>query len=577
MKRIVSIAIGVALTFTAIAQTPPGFTAVNQNYDWLGGRFRNTFGITPKDTLTAPLFIGELRLRTTGGDSTLYAGLSLTGKKWFRQGGGSSQSATEFGLISGGVVTHASGLTFDVTAATYYINGILYTSPSSQITLDPADPSNPRADVIAVDNTGTVVKLTGDAASTPVEPQVDPSTQIFLTRVDLGAGATTPTGVSSVTIYDENTEWTIEPQGVTANGANTTNVYQGTKSVNVSGWVHFNQIAFINGSVLNSTDYETLKLFVKLKSVLNSSANITATFYNGGTAASNELYLTGYGLSKTNTSTYQNVSIPFSAFTFSGAFDRLRIRFIGSNSSGVYLDAIALKAGIVTQPTVQGLQNAYTSVTDGTTSAIASGGDRLKFRSSDGSISVTVGNNHATHGDNVDLKVPGLAAAYSTITPFPDSTGLTLNRPDGTRDTIVGEAFMLTTTDIPEGTNLYYTDARVKAAFKQTKAWTLTNPIASENIALFYTDVAITVTKLAEALKGTTPSVTYQINHSTDRSSGSPNTLFSSGRTATSTSGTTTTTFNDATIPAGSWIWITTSAVSGTVDGINITLIYSID
>jgi hypothetical protein len=110
-----------------------------------------------------------------------------------------------------------------------------------------------------------------------------------------------------------------------------------------------------------------------------------------------------------------------------------------------------------------------------------------------------------------------------------------------------------------------------------TKAVTIESPTTSENIGLFYTDVAITITKLADVLRGTSPSVTYQINHATDRSSGSPNTLFSSSRVSTSTTGATTTSFNDATIPAGSWVWLTTSANSGTVAEINITLTYTID
>jgi hypothetical protein len=109
------------------------------------------------------------------------------------------------------------------------------------------------------------------------------------------------------------------------------------------------------------------------------------------------------------------------------------------------------------------------------------------------------------------------------------------------------------------------------------KSFTIESPTSSENIPLFYTNVAITITKVAEAIRGTSPSVTYQINHSTTDNSGSPNTLYSSGRTSSTTGGTTTTTFNDATIPAGSWVWITTSATSGTISAISITLIYKND
>ncbi len=111
----------------------------------------------------------------------------------------------------------------------------------------------------------------------------------------------------------------------------------------------------------------------------------------------------------------------------------------------------------------------------------------------------------------------------------------------------------------------------------QTKTMVIENPSTSENKRIMYTDVAITITKVADAVLGTSPSVTYQINFASTRDSGSPTALFSSDRTVTSTSGTTTTTFNDATIPAGSYIWVTTSANGGTVTDFETTIIYTQD
>ena len=55
-----------------------------------------------------------------------------------------------------------------------------------------------------------------------------------------------------------------------------------------------------------------------------------------------------------------------------------------------------------------GLSNAYSSMTDGTTTANASGGDTFKFRSASDDLTVAVGSNDGTHGDNVLLTVnPG--------------------------------------------------------------------------------------------------------------------------------------------------------------------------
>jgi hypothetical protein len=115
------------------------------------------------------------------------------------------------------------------------------------------------------------------------------------------------------------------------------------------------------------------------------------------------------------------------------------------------------------------------------------------------------------------------------------------------------------------------------AKVKQIKGATIESPGSSENISLFYTDHAITITRVSDVVRGTTPSVTYNIRHATTRDSGSPNDVFGSNRTVTSTSGATTTTFSDATIPANSWVWLITSATSGTITDINITLQYEAD
>lgn len=111
----------------------------------------------------------------------------------------------------------------------------------------------------------------------------------------------------------------------------------------------------------------------------------------------------------------------------------------------------------------------------------------------------------------------------------------------------------------------------------QTKAVSVEDPTNAENITMFFTDVAITITQVNDVVQGTTPSLTWNIEHATTRNSVSPNTLFGTDRATTSESGAETTTFSDATIPAGSWIWLTTSAQSGTTDEFNVTIMYTYD
>jgi hypothetical protein len=107
-----------------------------------------------------------------------------------------------------------------------------------------------------------------------------------------------------------------------------------------------------------------------------------------------------------------------------------------------------------------------------------------------------------------------------------------------------------------------------------TKSVTVESPTDSEDITLFYTDVAITITQITSVVKGATPSVTVQIKHDTDRSSAG--TQINSA-TITSQSGTEDTSFDDATVPANSWVWLETSAKSGTVTFLHVSIEYSED
>jgi hypothetical protein len=113
-----------------------------------------------------------------------------------------------------------------------------------------------------------------------------------------------------------------------------------------------------------------------------------------------------------------------------------------------------------------------------------------------------------------------------------------------------------------------------KVSTRNSKSITVQSPTASEDIGLFFTEVAITVEKMAAVCQGTSPSVTWTIRHSTDRSA-TGNEVVTSGTTTTSTTtGSIVTSFNDATIPADSFVWFETTATSGTVDDFNVTIIY---
>ena len=111
-----------------------------------------------------------------------------------------------------------------------------------------------------------------------------------------------------------------------------------------------------------------------------------------------------------------------------------------------------------------------------------------------------------------------------------------------------------------------------------TKSLTLAEPTSAEDATVFLTPLAITITKVYGVLRGSgSPSVTFNVYHNTSRSAAG-NTVFSAGQTLNNTTTADEFTPNDDdTVPADSFIWIETSALSGTVQEAHWTIEYTED
>jgi hypothetical protein len=94
------------------------------------------------------------------------------------------------------------------------------------------------------------------------------------------------------------------------------------------------------------------------------------------------------------------------------------------------------------------------------------------------------------------------------------------------------------------------------------KTFTIRTPTASEDFTLFRTDIPITVIEVIAVSTGTSPNTTYQLKHHTDRSNAG-NALTTSAATTSITTGDTAT-LSVVAIPANSWIWLETTAATGT-------------
>jgi hypothetical protein len=103
------------------------------------------------------------------------------------------------------------------------------------------------------------------------------------------------------------------------------------------------------------------------------------------------------------------------------------------------------------------------------------------------------------------------------------------------------------------------------------KAICIPSPEANDSYTLFFTDTSITLTQIMTLVQGTsTPSVTATFYYGSNRSSG---TVIQSGIVTTSTTtGNSQTSFSSGTISANSFVWVTLTAVSGTVAEYSATL-----
>ena len=120
--------------------------------------------------------------------------------------------------------------------------------------------------------------------------------------------------------------------------------------------------------------------------------------------------------------------------------------------------------------------------------------------------------------------------------------------------------------------------SEISAGLQESYSITIEDPTSSEDLAIGFTNRAITVTEMRAVLVGSaTPSVTWTIRHSTDRSAAGNQVVTGGTATTSTTTGSDVTSFNDATIPADSFIWLETTAQSGTVGELHVTIKASVD
>lgn len=113
---------------------------------------------------------------------------------------------------------------------------------------------------------------------------------------------------------------------------------------------------------------------------------------------------------------------------------------------------------------------------------------------------------------------------------------------------------------------------------RREKHITVESPSAAEDISWFFTDRAVTLSAIRAVIRqqagGAT--VTWTVRHSTDRSVAGNEAVTGGTTTTSQTTGSNVTVFNDATIPANSFVWIETTA-SSQVAELHLTAFYAED
>ena len=222
-------------------------------------------------------------------------------------------------LISGGAAWSGTGLTYDVTALTYFFNGNKI-SLATQVTLAVADPTNNRLDAIVVDEAGVVSVIQGTASVNPITPPI-PEEQLLVQYILVEAGLASPS-VSNENIYldDPAGSWTLSTY--TTGAPTGTLVFNGTTSPK-EGINHIQADAdqrlgarFVRATSFDAFQYTVLQVWVRFTGTnVDSNKSLNVRFENSaGVLVGNTLNLFNYGIQRNILNTWQLAVIPITAF-----------------------------------------------------------------------------------------------------------------------------------------------------------------------------------------------------------------------------------------------------------------------
>jgi len=181
-----------------------------------------------------------------------------------------------------------TGLVFDVTADSYQVSGKSYSSTAGQVTLDVADATLDRIDLIVAiapvfpDIIGTVGKISGTPATLDlvVPPDYDPTLVFPIKQVTVKANSGVPFQTTKEIVFNEGTEWTTTLPASYSLVAD--DFYTGAKSIYATSATISDKLLFKNSTPLNSDEVDLLEFYIKLDNVNFNYTNLVCQFRFAG-------------------------------------------------------------------------------------------------------------------------------------------------------------------------------------------------------------------------------------------------------------------------------------------------------
>jgi hypothetical protein len=258
-----------------------------------------------------------------------------------------------------------TGLIFEVFADAFPINDGSYGATPATVTLDAADATLDRIDLIVAiaptfpDTVGTVGFIKGTPASTAlvVPPNYDPSTYYVIKPVTIRAAATVPEGAANTQIYNEGTEWTV---GLTANVVqNTSDPSVGVNCLEAINWTGVDSMTFTAPAPLSTADLDLLTFDIKFKQLLIKKW-FMITIINGTHRLASRIFRSGTNNFDSQNLSYQTIRLDKQFLNLNiQTFDAIEIKF-QAITTGFYFDNFKLLKGSgsnITQPFIEDVPN----------------------------------------------------------------------------------------------------------------------------------------------------------------------------------------------------------------------------